>query len=70
MLTSSNAFRGNLLSFQIYMGILGGLTFILNICCHIHDIPEFSFSAFVFSLLYISLPHNFIHPLKIPLQVF
>lgn len=47
MPTSSNAFSGNLIPFQVNVGILGGLTLTLNACFHVHVVSEFSISAFM-----------------------
>lgn len=58
----SSALKGNLLSFQINMGILEGLTFTLITCFYVQTVPDFSVSTFVFSFFAydISFPCSFI----------
>lgn len=71
MPTSSNAFNGNLLPFQVNMGILGELTLTLNACFHVHIVSEFPISAFMIQPFVCHFPSTQFYPsLKILLEMF
>lgn len=62
MPTSSNAFNGNLLPFQVNMEILGGLTLNLNACFHVHVVSEFSIYAFMIQPFVCHFPSTQFYP--------